>query len=188
MIKVSLQFAFGVEIFLQSLQHFFGRRGGRDALYWFSILVDNKFREIPLDSIKKRSTLFLLQILVQWMGAFTVDVNLLEQIEFNFVVSCKTLNLFSISRLLVTKLIAWESENTQTCEKMRKFYQNNVINLQSLHSSYATCLFKDFNQFKLHQNKTKTCSYSYLVINLFKSRDSILFYLLKMSLIIVVYR
>lgn len=120
MIKVSLQFGFGVEIFLQVLQHLLGRGGWRKALNGLSILVDDKLGEVPFDGVDERSSLLLLQVLVQRMSFLAVHINLVEQIEIHFVIASKALNFFSIAWLLMTKLITWKGENAQTCWEKKK--------------------------------------------------------------------
>jgi hypothetical protein len=87
---------------------------------WFAVLVDDELCKVPLDSINQSSTLFLLQELEQGMCVLAIDVNLLEQVEVNFAILDEALNLFSVSGFLMAKLVAGESENTQTCwEKMK---------------------------------------------------------------------
>ena len=112
-----LQFALGVEILFQVLEHFLGGSVGRVTFDWLSVLVDDEFCEIPLDGINQSSALFFLQVLEKWVGVFAVDVNLIEQIEVDLAILNEALNFLSIARLLMTKLIARESENSQTCGK-----------------------------------------------------------------------
>lgn len=115
--KNSLQFSFCFEIFLQVLEHFFGRCSWCVTLNGLSILVDNELCEIPLDSIEQHSTLLLLQVLPQRWGGLAVDFNLLKQVKLDLVIAGEALNRLSISRLLVIELVTGESENPQTWQK-----------------------------------------------------------------------
>lgn len=47
--------------------------GGCVAMDWDSILVYQKFGEIPFDGAWNSSWLFLFQVTVQWNGVFSVD-------------------------------------------------------------------------------------------------------------------
>lgn len=113
----NLQFALGVEIFFQVLEHFLRGSVGRVTFNWLSVLVDDELCEIPLDGIDQSSALFFLQVLEKWMGVFSVDVNLIEQIEVDLAILNEALNFFGIAWLLMTELITGESENSQTCKK-----------------------------------------------------------------------
>lgn len=89
---------------------------------WFSIFIDNKFCEVPLDRIKQSSTLLLFQVLIERMRTLSVHIDLLEQIKFNFSILGKALNLLSVAWLLIAELIAWKCENTKTCKlKIQQF-------------------------------------------------------------------
>lgn len=108
-----LQFAFGIEIFLQV--HLLGRGRGSVALDGLSVLVNDELGEVPFNGIDQSPTLLLLQVLVQWVGAAAIDVNFLEQIEVDLSVLDEALDLFCVAGLLVAELVAREGENTQTC-------------------------------------------------------------------------
>lgn len=103
-----------LQICLQVLQHFFWRCVRRVTLNRFSIFVHNKLCKVPLDSIKKHSALFLLQILPQWMRTFTIHVNFFEQVKFDLSIANEALNFFGSSWFLVVELIAWKCKDTQT--------------------------------------------------------------------------
>jgi hypothetical protein len=85
------------------------------TLDWFSVLINDELCEVPLDGINQSSALFFLQVLEQWMSFLAVDVKLLEQVEVYLAILHEALNFFGVARLLMTKLVAGESENTQTC-------------------------------------------------------------------------
>lgn len=114
---INLQLILCLKVFFELRDELLGRCGGRVTLHRFAIFIDNKLGEIPLDSIEESSTLLLLQILPQGMGLAAVHVDFLEQIEFDFTILCKTLDLFAGSGLLVAELIAGECENSQTCNE-----------------------------------------------------------------------
>lgn len=79
-----------------------------------SILVDDELCEVPLNGVDQSSALFLLQVFVQWMSGLAVHIDLFEQIKVDFAVADEALDFFSVAGLLMTELIAWKSENTQT--------------------------------------------------------------------------
>lgn len=114
---IILQLIFRLEVLFELRDELLGRCGGRVTLHRFAIFIDNKLGEIPLDSIEESSTLLLLQILPQGMGLASVHVDFLKQIEFDFIILCETLNLFTGSGFLVAELIAGKCENSQTCNE-----------------------------------------------------------------------
>lgn len=98
----------------QVLQHLLRRSCRSVSLNRLAILVDNELGEVPFDSVEKHATLLLLQVLPQRVGRLAVHVNLVEQIELDFPVSDKALDLFGGAGFLVIELIARESENAKT--------------------------------------------------------------------------
>lgn len=110
-----LQFTFRFEELLEVLQHLLGRRIWRVALNGLSILVDNEFGEVPLNRIEERSTLLLLEILVERMRVLAVHVYLVKEVEIDFAILDEALNFLGIAWLLVTELIARECKDSKTC-------------------------------------------------------------------------
>lgn len=107
-IDASLQESF------QVLQHLL-RRGCRSvSLNRLAILVDNELGEVPFDAVEEHAALLLLQVLPQRMGCLAVHLDLVEQIELDFAIGDKALDLFGVAGFLMVELIARESENAKT--------------------------------------------------------------------------
>lgn len=78
------------------------------TLNGISIFVHNELCKVPFDGVKKRSTLLILQESPQRMSFLSVDINFLEEIEFDLVILQETLNLLSVTWFLIVELIAGE--------------------------------------------------------------------------------
>lgn len=92
------------------------RLGGRCIpLYWLSILVNQELGEVPLDGIKTQSTsLFTLQIFVEWMGIVSIDFDFSKDIPFNIILLQEFFYVNRTSRFLIVELIAGKSQDFQS--------------------------------------------------------------------------
>lgn len=78
---------------------------GAVSLHHFSLLIDDKFREIPLDEIANKATLLFFQVLPQGMSVLAIDVNFLEQIKLDLqnIVHFKSAVKYSISNQSISQ-------------------------------------------------------------------------------------
>lgn len=47
------------------------------TIHWLPIFIDQKLGEVPLDCVAKEAALLLFQILVQWDGRVSIDIDLI---------------------------------------------------------------------------------------------------------------
>lgn len=85
------------------------------ALHGISLLVHNELGEVPLDEIEKESALLLLHELPHRVRLLPIHVHLLEQIELDFSVADRALDLLVRAGLLIGELVAGECQNAESC-------------------------------------------------------------------------
>lgn len=75
--------------------------------------VDEEFSEIPDDITAREIAALASHELVHWVAAWTVDLDLLEEWESDFVLGDELLNLSWALWLLLTELVAWNCVDLQ---------------------------------------------------------------------------
>ena len=65
--------------------------GGRGAVDWLPLLVDDKLGEVPLDRVDQDAGLLVLQVLPKRVGIVPVDIDLGEHVKGDVVLLRKSL-------------------------------------------------------------------------------------------------
>jgi hypothetical protein len=89
------------------------RGSGRSvAIHYTSLLVNQELGEVPLDAVSEKATLAGFQKLVEGRSIVTIHINLVKNGVFSLEACAGKLdNLLVGTRLLATKLVAWESQD-----------------------------------------------------------------------------
>jgi len=109
-------------------------------------LINQEFREIPLDGRSHDSTQLRLEEAENRMSIRSIHLDLLKHLKFDFVLLYKFADFLLRMRFLTTELVAWESQDLkapwmqlvvqlnefrvitgrQTSERCNVHYQENV--------------------------------------------------------------
>ena len=83
-------------------------------MYRYTLFIAKKLGEVPLYTICQCSMLCILQKDKQWMGIFSIHMDLGEHVKLDVIALNKFLYLLTCAWLLTTKLITGEGKNTET--------------------------------------------------------------------------
>ena len=102
-----------LEVFFDGLLNFgYGVIGHSKSGNGNSFRVHHKLGEVPFDGVDKEPRLFGLEEDKERMRIATIDVDLGEHVEGDIVLGHKLLDLLFGARLLASKLVAGEPQDT----------------------------------------------------------------------------